>query len=82
MATDAREVTIYFPSVLAFGINDCGTTFEDELEPIVDQVLHAVHKLYVESGARNFLLFDVPPLERCPGGWFIPILHILRRGET
>ena len=54
------------------GINDCGSTDADELEPIVESVFDAVHDLYVKAGARNFVLVDVPPIDRSPQGPFHP----------
>ncbi|SJL02454.1 uncharacterized protein ARMOST_05781 [Armillaria ostoyae] len=56
--------TIY---VLYLGINDCGRTSSDELESIVEALLGAVHDLYIKAGARNFVLVDVPPIDRSPG---------------
>ncbi|KAF8652630.1 hypothetical protein AX16_004291 [Volvariella volvacea WC 439] len=53
--------------VFYLGINDCGGTTADELEPIVETVLDAVHNLYTKSHARNFLFIDVPPTGRSPG---------------
>ncbi|KAG6858031.1 hypothetical protein C0995_003196, partial [Termitomyces sp. Mi166 len=29
-------------------------------------IFDALHDLYVKAGARNFLLFDVPPVDRSP----------------
>lgn len=54
--------------VLFIGINDCGTTDEDDLEEIIEKVMDAVHRLYIGAGARNFVVMDVPPLSRTPGG--------------
>ena len=57
------------------GINDCGTTDSDELESIVESLFDVLHQLYVKAGARNFVLFDVPPIDRSPQGTasFMPI---------
>ncbi|KAK0206996.1 hypothetical protein DFS33DRAFT_1256362, partial [Desarmillaria ectypa] len=55
--------TIY---VLYLGINDRGRTSSDELEPLVEALLDAVHDLYVKAGARNFVLVDVLPIDRSP----------------
>ncbi|PBL03007.1 hypothetical protein ARMGADRAFT_281021 [Armillaria gallica] len=46
------------------GINDCGSTSADV---IVEALFGAVHDLYVKTGARNFVLVDVPPIDRSPG---------------
>jgi hypothetical protein len=43
-------------------------TSADELEDVVEILFDAMHELYVKAGARNFLLVDVPPLDRSPGG--------------
>jgi len=53
--------------VLWLGINDCGNASADELEDVLDALFDIVHALYVKAGARNFLLMDVPPLDRSPG---------------
>ncbi|KAK0461656.1 uncharacterized protein EV420DRAFT_1266339, partial [Desarmillaria tabescens] len=55
--------TIY---VLFLDINDCGRISSEELEPIVEVLFDAVHDLYVKAGARNFVLVDVPPIDRSP----------------
>jgi len=60
------------PTVVSLGINDCGRTFSDELEPIVEAIFDTLHDLYVKFGARNFVLIDVPPIDRSPGGGGIP----------
>ncbi|KAF8878311.1 hypothetical protein BD779DRAFT_1554800 [Infundibulicybe gibba] len=54
--------------VIWLGINDCGCTAADELEPIVEQIFDAMHDLYVKRKARSFLLIDVPPMHRSPVG--------------
>ncbi|KAI9068305.1 carbohydrate esterase family 16 protein, partial [Trametes sanguinea] len=59
------ERTTYF---LVFGVNDCGRSDEDELDPIVETIFDAAHDLYVKAGARNFLFIDVPPIHRSPQG--------------
>ncbi|EAU88978.2 hypothetical protein CC1G_10674 [Coprinopsis cinerea okayama7 len=52
-----------------FGINDCGTTDDaDDLEQIVERIFDALHDLYVKWKGKNFLLIDVPPMHRSPGG--------------
>jgi len=43
-------------------------TDADELEPIVEQIFEAMHDLYIKWKARSFLLIDVPPMHRSPGG--------------
>jgi len=50
------------------GINDCGRTPPDELEPIVEAIFDVLHDLYVKFGARNFVIIDIPPIDRSPGG--------------
>ncbi|KAI8969540.1 SGNH hydrolase-type esterase domain-containing protein [Trametes punicea] len=58
------DQTLY---VVFIGINDCGTNECDELGPIVEDVFDsALHDLYVKAGARNFVIFDVPPIDRSP----------------
>lgn len=54
--------------VLWMGINDCGRTDADELETIVERIFDAMHDLYVKWKARSFLLINVPPMQRSPGG--------------
>jgi len=54
--------------VIFIGINDCGTTEGDELDTIVENIFDALHHLYVKAGARNFILFDIPPIDRSPQG--------------
>ncbi|KIM41128.1 carbohydrate esterase family 16 protein [Hebeloma cylindrosporum] len=54
--------------VIWLGINDWGRTDADELEPIVEQIFEAMHDLYTKWKARSFLLIDVPPMHRSPGG--------------
>ncbi|KAI0362691.1 hypothetical protein OH77DRAFT_1442517 [Trametes cingulata] len=60
----APESTTY---VIYLGINDCGQTEEDELEPLMETLMDAAHDLYVKAGARNFIFIDVPPMGRFPG---------------
>ena len=55
-------------TVLFFGINDCGESDVDDLEAIVETVFESVHDLYVKANARNFVLVDVPPIDRSPQG--------------
>jgi hypothetical protein len=43
-------------------------TCADELELIVEQIFEAMHDLYIKWKAREFLLIDVPPMHRTPGG--------------
>ncbi|KAA1470954.1 hypothetical protein DENSPDRAFT_871282 [Dentipellis sp. KUC8613] len=52
--------------LLFFGINDCGSNDSDDLETIVETVFDAIHDLYVKAGARNFIIVDVPPVDRSP----------------
>ena len=54
--------------VIFLGINDCGTTEGDELDTIVENIFDALHHLYVKAGARNLILFDIPPIDRSPQG--------------
>ena len=57
-------------SVGFLGINDVmrGTN-PDELDPIIDKIVdEALHGLYVKAGARNFVVIDVPPVDRSPQG--------------
>lgn len=54
--------------VFYLGINDCGRTPSDDLEPIVEAVFDVLHDLYTKFLARNFVLIDVPPIDRSPGG--------------
>ncbi|KAM5539794.1 hypothetical protein V8D89_006607 [Ganoderma adspersum] len=61
--TVVKDSSSYF---IFLGINDCGTTDSDELESIVEGLFDALHQLYVQAGARNFVLFDVPPIDRSP----------------
>lgn len=48
-------------------ISDSNTDAVD-LEPIVEQVLDAMHQLYIKWKGHSFLLVDVPPMHRSPGG--------------
>ena len=43
-------------------------TDADDLGPIVEQIFEAMHDLYIKWKARAFLLIDVPPMHRSPGG--------------
>ncbi|KAG2147659.1 hypothetical protein DEU56DRAFT_785188 [Suillus clintonianus] len=61
---DSEETTY----VLFIGINDCGTTKAYDLEPIIDVVFDNLHRLDVGARARNFIIVDVPPIDRSPGG--------------
>jgi len=54
--------------VLFLGINDCGKTEADDLEPITEVIFDTVHQLYIRASARNFIFIDVPPIDRSPGG--------------
>ncbi|KAI0371723.1 hypothetical protein BV20DRAFT_159228 [Pilatotrama ljubarskyi] len=58
------ESTTY---IIFLGINDCGQTDEDDLEPHMETLMDAAHDLYVKAGARNFIFIDVPPMGRFPG---------------
>ena len=57
-------------TVLFIGINDVGSMpDEDDLEDMIENtVMDAMHTLYVKAHARNFLLIDLPPMGRSPGG--------------
>ncbi|KZT74128.1 carbohydrate esterase family 16 protein [Daedalea quercina L-15889] len=52
--------------ILFLGINDCGTTDSDELEEVVEALFDNIHDLYTKGRARNFILIDVPPIDRSP----------------
>lgn len=52
--------------VIFLGINDCGRTDAEDLEPIVEAVLDGVDDLYTKAGARNFVLVDIPPIDHSP----------------
>lgn len=56
--------------VLFIGINDVGCfPDEDDLEEMMENsVIDALHTLYVKAHARNFLIIDIPPMGRSPGG--------------
>jgi hypothetical protein len=54
--------------VMFLGINDCGTTECDELDSIVEKIFDTLHHLHVKARARNFVLIDVPPIDRSPQG--------------
>ena len=54
----------------------CSRTDTDELEPIVEQISMLIHGLYVEWKARSFLLLDVAPKERSPGGMLLRVLYL------
>ncbi|KAG2119184.1 hypothetical protein DEU56DRAFT_747478 [Suillus clintonianus] len=64
VSLDPEETTY----VLFLGINDCGTTDADDLEPIVDVIFDTVHQLYIRARARNFVIINVPPIDRSPAG--------------
>ncbi|KXN86893.1 hypothetical protein AN958_09488 [Leucoagaricus sp. SymC.cos] len=49
-------------------INDCGTPNVD-IPTHINKLLGVQQKLY-DAGARNFLLFGIPPLHRSPAGKF------------
>ncbi|KAF8584450.1 carbohydrate esterase family 16 protein, partial [Ramaria rubella] len=55
--------TTYF---MFLGINDSGNTECDELESIIETIFDALHDLYVKAGGRNFVLIDIPPIDRSP----------------
>ncbi|KAF5334530.1 hypothetical protein D9611_013811 [Ephemerocybe angulata] len=56
--------------VIWMGINDCGRTSTDvdDFPDIIEKIFDAMHNLYVKYSARAFLLIDVPPMHRSPGG--------------
>ena len=54
--------------VFFLGINDCGRTPSDDLEPVTEVIFDVLHDLYTKFGAKNFVLIDVPPVDRSPGG--------------
>lgn len=54
--------------VFFLGTNDCGRTPSDDLEPVTEVVFDVLHHLYTKFNARNFVLIDVPPIDRSPGG--------------
>lgn len=56
--------------VLFIGINDVGCfPDEDDLEEVIENsVIDALHTLYVKAHARNFLIINIPPMDRSPGG--------------
>ena len=58
--------------VFYLGINDCGRTCSDDLEPIVEAIFDVLHSLYTKFFARNFVFIDVPPIDRSPTGMFFP----------
>jgi len=55
--------TTYF---MFLGINDCGNTECDELGSIVQEIFDTLRNLYVKARARNFVLVDIPPIDRSP----------------
>ncbi|TRM62842.1 hypothetical protein BD626DRAFT_557770 [Schizophyllum amplum] len=52
--------------VFYFGINDCDVTLAEDVAPLVDKVLDAARTLRREVGATDFVIMDIPPLERSP----------------
>ena len=52
-------------------------TDADELEQIVEQIFEVMHDLYIKWKAGVFLLIDVPPMHRSPGGDHVVISRIL-----
>lgn len=64
------ELTFQSDDVLVvfLGINDCGRRRSEALEFIVEDIFDTVHDLYVKAQARNFVLIDVPPVDRSPQG--------------
>jgi len=54
--------------VIFMGINDCGNTDRDELDPIIEKIFDTLHHLYVKTKARSFVLINVPPIDRSPQG--------------
>jgi hypothetical protein len=69
----------FLHSVLSLGINDCAKAADDALEPIVGKLFAVVQALR-EEGSKSFLLLDVPPMDRSPGGMskYINGLHLTR----
>jgi len=59
--------------VIWMGINDCGRTDADDLGAIVELIFDAMHDLYVKWKVRSFMLMDVPPMQRSPGGMLMNI---------
>ncbi|KAF8141376.1 hypothetical protein EV363DRAFT_1307923 [Boletus edulis] len=60
--TEPGEATFVF----FLGINDCGGIPGEEVSSLVDVLFDAIHKLYINATARNFILVDVPPTDRSP----------------
>ncbi|GJE87151.1 carbohydrate esterase family 16 protein [Phanerochaete sordida] len=53
------------------GINDCGKLFghlesDAAMNAYQQKLFHSLQEVY-DTGARNFLFIDVPPIERAPG---------------
>ena len=55
-------------TVFFIGVNDCAGNDIDDLETIVEAILNVAHDLYVKATARNFVLIDLPPINRSPQG--------------
>ncbi|KAH9935006.1 uncharacterized protein B0H18DRAFT_979369 [Fomitopsis serialis] len=49
------------------GINDCSYETAEAIPGVVSEVFKLLSDLY-EHGARNFMLIDLPPVERSPSG--------------
>ncbi|KZT70157.1 carbohydrate esterase family 16 protein [Daedalea quercina L-15889] len=49
------------------GINDCGYDPAEAIPGLVSRLFELQNKLY-DHGARNFMLVDLPPVERSPSG--------------
>ncbi|KIJ21202.1 carbohydrate esterase family 16 protein [Paxillus involutus ATCC 200175] len=52
--------------VFFLGINDCGRNSAEDLDSAVEALFDVVHRLYIDATARNFILVDVPPIDRSP----------------
>ena len=67
-ATARGVIKRFFCTVFFLGINDCGGVPGEDLSSLVDVVFDAIHQLYIDVNARNFILVDVPPTDRSPAG--------------
>ncbi|KAF8319339.1 hypothetical protein DL93DRAFT_2053618, partial [Clavulina sp. PMI_390] len=47
------------------GINDCASSFGEDISSLITELLKAADSVY-DAGARNFMFIDVPPIERAP----------------
>lgn len=51
---------------------------EDDLEEMNENtVMDAMHTLYVKASARKFLLIDLPPVGRSPGGALVFLILLV-----